>query len=219
MDQKNSFRLIALSMALMITGSFMLCDLGLQIAPLTKFFIVFFVAIIVLQSMPAGFLCAMKVKSVLAERRVISTRKRLISDGVTDMKMRKILIADRDKSARRELADFFENSHYEVETTASAAYAIAKIVQKNEPIVILGDSFEEKIASVDVIALMRKCNKNLQIILVSDDSSLETLRRIRQDGIFYHALRPHNQEDNEELRSVVECAVKDFHPSMELIKI
>ncbi len=127
------------------------------------------------------------------------------------MKARKILIADRDATARKEMAEFFKNSHFDVETTASAAYAIAKIVQKQEPIVILGDSFEEKIASVDVIALMRKCNKNLRIILVSDDSSLETLRRIREDGIFYHALKPHSLEDNEELRSVVECAVEGFH--------
>ena len=130
------------------------------------------------------------------------------------MKARKILIADRDVTARKKMAEFFENSHFEVETTASAAYAIAKIVQKQEPIVILGDSFEEKIASVDVIALMRKCNKNLRIILVSDDSSLETLRRVREDGIFYHALKPHSLEDNEELRSVVECAVEGFQPAI-----
>ncbi|WP_029914472.1 response regulator [Pelobacter seleniigenes] len=128
------------------------------------------------------------------------------------MRARKVLIADRDEKARTKLAEFFENSNYDVETTGSAAYAIAKIVQKQEPIVILGDAFEEKIASVDVIALMRKCNKNLKIILISDDSSLETLRRIRKDGIFYHALKPHDSEDNEELRSVVECAVEGFQP-------
>lgn len=214
MNQRISFRLITFTMALMLTASFILCDLGLQIEPLTKVFIVFFIAIIALQSVPAGLLLTSKVKSVLVERRSASTRETLVRNGVTEMKTRKILIADQDKVARKELAAFFENSHYEVETTASAAYAIAKIVQKNEPIVILGDSFEEKIASADVIALMHKCNKNLQIILISDDSSLETLRRIREDGIFYHALRPHSQEDNEELRSVVECAVKGFHPSM-----
>lgn len=128
------------------------------------------------------------------------------------MYARKILIADRDVAARRKMAEFFENSNYEVETTGSAAYAIAKIVKRQEPIVILGDAFEEKIASVDVIALMRKCNRNLRIILVSDDSSLETLRRVREDGIFYHALKPHNQEDNEELRSVVEYAAGGIQP-------
>ena len=128
------------------------------------------------------------------------------------MKVRKILIADRDVKARQELAEFFKHSHFDVDVTGSAAYAIAKIVQKQEPIVILGDSFEEKISSIDVIALMRKCNRNLKIILISDDSSLATLRRIREDGIFYHALKPHNQEDNEELRSVVECASDGFQP-------
>lgn len=123
------------------------------------------------------------------------------------MYARKILIANRNVKARKELAEFFKNSNYEVETTGSAALAIAQIVRKQQPIVILGDAFEEKISLVDVIALMRKCNKNLRIILVSDDSSLETLRRIREEGIFYHALTPHNQENNEELRSVVEYAI------------
>ncbi len=129
------------------------------------------------------------------------------------MKARKILIADKDEKARRQLAEFFKDSHFAVDVTGSAAYAIAKIVQKQEPIVILGDSFEEKISSIDVIALMRKCNRNLKIILISDDSSLATLRRIREDGIFYHALKPHNQEDNEELRAVVECATEGIQPA------
>jgi len=213
-NQKSNFRLIALSMALMVTGSFMLCDLGLQIAPLTKFFIVFFVSIITFQSIPVGLLFTRKAKNGLTKRQRVSTAEQLSSNGITDMKTRKILIADRDKAAREELADFFENSHYEVETTASAAYAIAKIVQKKEPIVILGDSFEEEIASVDVIALMRKSNKNLRIILVSADSSQENLRLIREEGIFYHALKQHNQEDNEELRFVVESAFEPFQPAM-----
>lgn len=128
------------------------------------------------------------------------------------MRARKILIADRNVKARRDLEEFFKNSHFEVDVTGSAAYAIAKIVKNQEPIVILGDAFEESISSIDVIALMRRCNKNLKIILISDDSSLATLRRIREGGIFYHALRPHNNEDNEELRSVVECAVDGFQP-------
>ncbi len=212
MNQYNNFKLIALPMALLLTGGFMLCDLGVQISPLTKFFIIFSIAIVGFQIIPGAILLAAKVKNISLKRQLPLSEKTLTRNGVTDMKTRKILIVDLDKAARQELADFFENSHYEVETTASAAYAIAKIVQKNEPIVILGDSFEEKIAPVDVIALMRKCNKNLRIILVSDDSSLETLKRIREDGIFYHALKPHNQEDNEELRSAVEYAFATFQP-------
>ena len=210
MNRKSIYRLMAIIMTLAVAGTFMLCDLGLALTPLTKFFVIFSGLIIGMQSIPA-FIGT--VKSV-STRELPQMGKPLARNGDNNMKARKILIADKDSVARKELADFFENSHFEVETTASAAYAIAKIVQKHEPIVILGDSFEEKIASVDVIALMRKCNKNLRIILVSDDSSLETLRRIREDGIFFHALKPHSQEDNEELRSAVECAVESFQPVM-----
>ncbi len=213
MNKKNIYTIVAILMALSVAGTFMLCDLGLGITPLTKFFVIFFGVIIGSQSAPAALFFVGMVKNSTGKE-VQSTKETLSRNGVFNMKARKILIADKDEAARQQLADFFENSHFEVETTASAAYAIAKIVQKNEPIVILGDSFEEKIASVDVIALMRKCNKDLRIILVSDDSSLETLRRIREDGIFYHALKPHNQADNEELRSAVECAVEGFHPAM-----
>jgi len=214
MSRYYNFKLIALPMALMLTGSFMLCDLGLQISSLTKFFVIFFIAIIGFQSVPGAFFLAAKVKNISAKRRLQSTRTTLSRNGVTDIKARKILIADRNKAVRYELAAFFENSHYEVQTTASAAYAIAKIVQGNEPIVILGEVFEETIAPVDVVALMRKCNKNLRIILVSDDSSLETLKQVREDEIFYHALKPHYQEDNEELRSVVEYAFETLQPTV-----
>ena len=206
MNKKNTYRLIVILMALAVAGTFILCDLGLGLTPLTKFFVIFSGLIIGMQSIPA-FIGMLKT---VPSRDLSLIRQPLARNGENDMKARKILIADKDSVARKQMAEFFENSHFEVETTASAAYAIAKIVQKHEPIIILGDSFEEKIASVDVIALMRKCNKDLRIILVSDDSSLETLRRIREDGIFFHALKPHSQEDNEELRSAVECAVQAY---------
>jgi len=205
--------MVALIMAAAVSGTFMFCNLGLGLTPLVKFLVLFFGAICGLQTLPAVFSFVGMAKDN-SEDVAQLPGEILARIGVDEMKARKILIADKDSKARKQLADFFENSHFEVETTASAAYAIAKIVQKHEPIVILGDSFEEKIASVDVIALMRKCNKNLRIILVSDDSSLETLRRVREDGIFYHALKPHNREDNEELRSAVECAVEGFEPAM-----
>lgn len=123
------------------------------------------------------------------------------------MKARNLLIVDNDKKSRSNLRTLFENTHYGVDTTSSAAYAIAKIVQGNDPIVILGDKFEETINVADVVALMKRCNHNLKIILISDDSSLELLRKMREDGIFYHAFKPHDQEDNEELISAVQSAI------------
>ncbi len=123
------------------------------------------------------------------------------------MLARQLLIVDDNRISRKNLQLLFEETHYDVDTTASAAYAIAKIVQGNAPIVILGDSFEETISVADVVALMRRCNSHLNIILISDNSSLELLRKMREDGIFYHALPPSSIEDYNELLEVVHSAV------------
>ncbi len=122
------------------------------------------------------------------------------------MNSRKIMIVDDDREMRENMVEYFSGGYYEIESTASAAYAIAKIVQGNRPIVILGDKFEEVIRPVDVIALMKRCSKELNIILVSDDSSLESLRQMREEGIYYHSLRPINIGDFEEIRTAVEYA-------------
>lgn len=124
------------------------------------------------------------------------------------MYVRKIMIVNDDKQGRKGMEEYFSGCHYEVEGTSSAAYAIARIVQGNNPIVILGDSFEETISPLDVTALMKRCNKHLNIILVSDNSSLESLRHIREEGIYYHSLKPMNTEDMEEIKLVIDYATK-----------
>jgi DNA-binding NtrC family response regulator len=129
---------------------------------------------------------------------------------MTMMNTRKILIVDKDPQARQQLADFFLESNYQVETSGSAAYLVAHIIQRHQPIILLGSHYEERISAAEVVSLLRGINRDLSIILISDEKSPEMLRRIREKGIFYHALRPTNAEDNEELRSVVDCAAGDF---------
>ncbi len=122
------------------------------------------------------------------------------------MNGRKILIADKDPAARQELADFFRGSNYQIETTGSAAYVLSRILQKQNPIVLLGSTFDETISTAELIALLKRSNQQLRIILVSDANSPEALRKVREEGIFYHALRPVDQQDSEELRSAVDSA-------------
>jgi len=120
------------------------------------------------------------------------------------MKARKILIVDNDRNNRASLIEAFKDTHYEVHCTTSAAYAIAKIIQGNSPIVMLSDTFEENISVNDVVAIMKKCNRNLKIILIADDTSLETLKKLREEGIFYHSLKPHTQSDFNELNLAIQ---------------
>lgn len=119
---------------------------------------------------------------------------------------RGILIADKDTDVRKEVADIFIEAGYQVETTDSAVHVLCNILEKQTPVVLLGNDFDSKVASSDLIHLLKKCNRKLAVILVSDEASLPVVRKIRREGIFYHALKPSTPEDKEEIRQAVGCA-------------
>jgi DNA-binding NtrC family response regulator len=119
---------------------------------------------------------------------------------------REILLADRDSEVRRQVADAFRKEGYQVETTDSAVHVFCAVLEKKIPVVLLGSDFDKKINLPDLVRLLKKCNRQLTIILVSDEQSLPLVRTIREEGIFYHALKPANRNDTEEIRLAVKCA-------------
>lgn len=125
------------------------------------------------------------------------------------MDERGIIIADRDAKYRKEVADHFKKAGYRVETTDSAVHALCSILEKQTPVLLLGSDFDEKVSSVDLIQLLKKCNRHLHVIMVSDDMPLALARRIRREGIFYHALKPSDACDTEELGMAVACAFEN----------
>lgn len=126
---------------------------------------------------------------------------------------RGILIADKDTDVRKEVADIFIEAGYQVETTDSAVHVLCNILEKQTPVVLLGNDFDNKVTSADLIHLLKKCNRRLAVILVSDEASLPIVRKIRREGIFYHALKPSSPEDKEEIRQAVGCAFANSKPT------
>ena len=124
------------------------------------------------------------------------------------MKEQGILVADKDTAFLREVADHFSDAGYHVETTNSAVRVIINILEKQTPVVLLGSDFDKKINLLELVRLLKKCNRHLAVILVSDEASLPIVKRIRQEGIFYYALRPVSPEDTNEIKQAVECALK-----------
>ncbi|MDO3377777.1 response regulator [Geoalkalibacter halelectricus] len=116
-----------------------------------------------------------------------------------------LLIADRDKDGRKQLADFFANAGYQVVETDSAAQVLLDTFKKEAQVVLLSGEFDE-IPAADLIPIIKKCNRHLTIILVSNEESLPQIRKLRSEGIFYHALKPVNAADKEELKLAVQCA-------------
>jgi len=122
------------------------------------------------------------------------------------MNTQRILIADRNHAACIQMAESFVRSGYEVETTASAAEVVNKVMQKKTNLVLLGDEFNECILVTDLVRILRRCDQDLNIILVADEVSPSQERSVRKERIFYHALKPVCTEDTEELCLAVECA-------------
>ena len=126
------------------------------------------------------------------------------------MKERSLLIADKDTEYLQQLAEYFADAGYRVETTDSAVHVICNILKKKAPVLLLGSDFDQNIDLPQLMQLLNKCNRHLAVIMVSDEATLPIVRRIRREGIFYHALKPVNAEDREEIRQAVQCAFENL---------
>ena len=123
--------------------------------------------------------------------------------------MQLLLIADRDDETSRRIVGFFSGSEYQVIEADSVDVVLRNVLKKEANVVLLGSEFDG-LSAMEIIPLLKKCNRNLTIILISNEESLPLIRKFRKEGIFYHALKPVNGDDREELKQVVQCA---FHNS------
>ena len=126
--------------------------------------------------------------------------------------MRGLLIADKDVGIRQQMADLFTDAGYDIIVANSAFNVLYGILKGKAEVVLLGSELDDFKAG-DLVPLLKKCNRNLMIILIADDTPLPLIRKFRKEGIFYHALRPVEPADREEIREVVECAFKNILPA------
>ena len=119
--------------------------------------------------------------------------------------MSELMIAEQDRGCRTMMADLLRNQGYRVTVTDSAADTLTGILRTGAQVVLLGSEFDD-LAAADLIPLLKQCNRDLTIILVSDEVPLPMIRKVRAEGIFYHALKPIRPEDAEEIRHAVQCA-------------
>jgi DNA-binding NtrC family response regulator len=121
--------------------------------------------------------------------------------------MLELLIADKNMETRRQMANLLIEAGYDVMVTDSATKTIEGVRQRKVQVVLLGAELGE-FTFVELVPLLKKCNRKLEIVLIADDTPLSLIRKAREEGIFYHAMRPAEPEGEEEIRQVVKCAIE-----------
>lgn len=119
--------------------------------------------------------------------------------------MRLLLIADEDVQTRDSMTQLFGGTEYDVVAAETVDVVMRDVLKREAQVLLLGNTFDN-IPAGDLIPILKKCNQNLTIILVSNEESLPLLRKLRREGIFYHALKPSTLEDRDELLQAVKCA-------------
>lgn len=117
--------------------------------------------------------------------------------------MQGILIADKDMDR---VAKLLGEEGYAVTITDSVGHVMEGILKKLVKVVLLGSELDE-IPAAELIPLLKKCNRKVEIILVAGESSLSQMRKVRSEGIYYHALKSNSPEDTDELRLAVHGAM------------
>ena len=120
--------------------------------------------------------------------------------------MLRLLVADKNVNARKQIAGILIEAGYDVMVTDSVVKAMQDVLHNNARVLLLGAELEG-LNSAELLPLLKLCNRRLAIILVADEAPLPLMRKVRKEGIFYHALRPKVSEDHEEIRQVVKCAI------------
>lgn len=127
--------------------------------------------------------------------------------------MQGLLIANKNQAERDRLASIFSEDAYQVTTCASVAEGLEKIINKTIQVIVLAGDFDEQ-HIIKLVPLLKKCNRHLSIILVTAEIPLTLLRKIRQEGVFYHAFPPVGEVGREEIHQAVNCAFRTYRANV-----
>ena len=105
------------------------------------------------------------------------------------MEKRNLKIASEEEAFSEYL--FFQLSSYPVKIFRSHVLSdlLLKVREKEADILII-DSAIEGIPNYEIIPLLKKSDPHLPIIALTADSSIDTSQKLRQEGIFFLAMKP-----------------------------
>lgn len=101
----------------------------------------------------------------------------------------RIVIMDNDEKTLKQLIKSLSKEGYKAETLAQTSKVFEKIKNEQIDILILAvDAWGTK--GYELIPMIKKMNRFLPIIATSADDSIEMATRVREEGVFFYALKP-----------------------------
>jgi DNA-binding response OmpR family regulator len=116
----------------------------------------------------------------------------------------RILVCDDDPHMRDTIVEALGNEKFEVDTADRAVDAIQRIMRTSYRALIL-DLKLPGLGGLDAIAVAKRFDESLPIIVMTGHASYETEQAARAAGIFYYLVKPFNLG---ELLAAVQAAIR-----------
>ena len=116
----------------------------------------------------------------------------------------RILVCDDDPRMRDTIAEALAGEAFDVDTADRAVDAIQRIMRASYRALIL-DLKLPGLGGLDAIAVVKRFDESLPIIVMTGHASYEVEQAARAAGIFYYLVKPFNLE---ELVAAVRAAVR-----------
>jgi two-component system OmpR family response regulator len=118
-------------------------------------------------------------------------------------KNKTILIIDKDGEMRKGLSNELAKEGYKVEIAQKLSEVLEKTLISRTSLIVV-DLQTVNIPGCETISMIKKFANSIPIITITDDDSIETERKVRQEGVFFYFVKPFSPED---MKAVINSAI------------
>jgi len=100
-----------------------------------------------------------------------------------------VIVATEDPKIEEILGKFFKTVWYKIQFVKFRSQILLTMLEKPYDICIMDLVLDEK-SNLDMIKIVRHIAPSMPIIVFSEDKSVESVRKLYEEGIFYCAMKP-----------------------------
>ena len=106
-----------------------------------------------------------------------------------DLSRGHVLIMDSDRESVQELTRYLAKAHYRVESVSQPIIMLEKLKREHVDAVII-DVETQGMKGYELIPVLKQARRCIPIIVTSADDSIEVATRVREQGVFFYAIKP-----------------------------